>query len=235
MGIISEMPSLDLLISPLVKMVTEATVEIDFLFDPARDIENGEAYYKDGNIDLYSTEAVAQRKALKDEQIVKKRINTFMSLFRFDNKTKNYVEKESYFEIFTKIADLFHPNMPKSQIEDLVQLDWEHDSKESDTPIPQPQSNQISTRDTAAPTRTTFDSDSHFGGVSNFGGGNSEFQSVITKEEDNRYLTKDMLFDSLFELADQWTPDISAGQIVAMYNTLEDKIKYPDLPTIRID
>jgi len=54
------------------------------------------------------------------------------------------------------------------------------------------------------------------------------FQEFV-KEADNRVLTKQALFDSLFELADQWTPDVEASQIVAMYNILEDKIKFPDI------
>lgn len=191
MGIITEMPSLATLIDPLIKMVTVAHEEINFLFDPIRDVENGEPYYKDGDLEHYSTENMEKRKALKEETMVKKRINTFMNLFQIDKKT-NCVTRESYIEVFTKIGGILHPSLPKSEIDELVELDWEHDSKESEVPVKVAPSNQISRRDTELPSKTNLDSESEIG--VNF----SENQTELAKE-DNRILTKDMLFESLFE------------------------------------
>ena len=126
-----------------------------------------------------------------------------MLLYKIDNKT-GIVNKDSYFDITLKIARILHHNVPEDELEELVRLDWEHDSalKKSDGP-----KGPLSKQDTREPSNSEFKSDTQRESEHKI-----ESQTDESTPDELRVLDKQGLFDSLFELADQWTPEVEAGQ-----------------------
>lgn len=151
------------------QIYTNTYPEIDFLFDRKRDMVTEKPYHLDGNPSYYTKDRMQQRADLKNEKIVKKAIQNFLTVFPFD--TEETIGKDEYLKVQGKIMSLIRPDLKGDEGKRVLEADWHRDSK------------------------------------------------------GKQRMTKEQMFDAVFEMADIWTPEIKAEQMAAFLELLKFKIK----------
>ena len=173
-------------------------------------------YHEDGNIQYYTKEARKGRRQMKKDPIVKESINNFIK----DNFTatgpsaNRVIQKEEYISKFTRIAESLYNGSGRDpeEIAKWVKDDFEADSQDK-------------------PEEEESDDDP---------AGSQDEDKPVKKEKAKKQpaetkapisydsITLPKLFDGLFELADNWTPNNSNMEYQHFFKHLEQMLKYPN-------
>ena len=102
------------------------------MFNQARDIfpKNPVPYYEDGDPDMYTPENLVKRESLKQNEIVREAIDTFMEEQFEMAKNKNMCTRESYLKVFTNIAFILKPGFEADELQSAIKADWDTDSQD---------------------------------------------------------------------------------------------------------
>ena len=104
-----------------------------------------------------------------------------MNEFKYDEQ--GHVEKKEYFEMFMKIGQILIPGIEHEDLREVIEDDFKEDSEDKLVIPPDMDDNEM-------------------------------MKSKLKKEFDEKpkvvydYLTKEKLYEALYQLADQWCPSI---------------------------
>jgi hypothetical protein len=124
---------------------------------------------------------------------------------------------QTYSDLYLKIGAILRPNTDTEDLQKLVKEDFERDCMEVQPEVES--SDEENKEDEYAERKNDSDEEEEEKPKE------EEAPAIAQKAPD--YLTEVKLFDSLFELADTWCPDIDPIQYKQFFDTLTKKIKLP--------
>ena len=165
---------------------------------------------------MYSVESIHKRKALKNDPIVREAIYKFMELFTWGGSLKNKVcDKDEYIRMWTKIAEILYPR--EHDPEDLAKWVKQDFEKDSQTRAASPDKEE---KPDEAEEEGMFEETPSKSKPSK---AMEEIPTPIQYES----ISQEKLYLGLYELADNWTPNISNLEIRDFFKTIELSLRYP--------
>ena len=107
--------------------------DIDYVFNPFRDLHSTITYREDGDVSLYTGECMEKRNSLRNNKSVLRSINEYIdSVFTFTPKEKEgqVLLRNNYFESMKIVGRiLLGPGTSEDEIAMVLEEDWARDSK----------------------------------------------------------------------------------------------------------
>ena len=165
---------------------------------------------------MYSVDSIHKRKALKNDPIVREAIYKFMELFTWGGSLKNkFCDKEEYVRMWTKIAEILYPR--EHDPEDLakwVKQDFEKDSQDRSASPEEERADEAHEEE-----ESFLESPSKIKPT--------KAMEELPSPKQYESISQEKLYMGLFELADNWTPNISNLEIRDFFKTIELSLRFP--------
>ena len=103
--------------------------ELQYVFAPGRVHFPSKPYYEDGDPEMYTTDNMGKREALRENPLVRSAITDFMTS-QFPNLgAAKLVPKDDYVRVFIRVGSSLRPGMDQDELTKVIREDFESDSQ----------------------------------------------------------------------------------------------------------